>query len=158
MKRKLFLSLAALLAFSLSYSQLSKTEYELLKDNFKLEKKAVVAEALKLNTKEENAFWPIYNQYETERAAIGTKSWNLLEEYANKYSSLADTSAVKLVRSSLGNMKSYITLREKYLKIIAQKVSPGVAARFIQIEDYLYTYVRSQALSEIPLISDIKPK
>lgn len=156
MKIKLVFSIIALLAINTAFCQLSKTEYELIKDNFKLEKKAVIAESLTLSSKEETTFWPLYNAYEEERTRISKKSWDLLELYAKKYDTLKDAEAESLVTSSIGVNKQLLMLRERYLKEMSKKVSPRVAAKFIQLEDYLYTFIRSLVFESLPMIDQLK--
>lgn len=156
MKSKFPLVIVALLFLQSSFAQITKTaDYELIKDNFKLEKKALVAKALKLTPAEEAGFWPLYNAYEDERTKITQRSWDLLEQYANKYSSLTDEESEKMIGTSISVNQDILKLREKYLKSVSKKVSPRVAARFIQLEDYIFTSIRAELMGAIPFIDEL---
>jgi hypothetical protein len=149
-------SVVALLALNTAFSQINKTEYELIKDQFKLEKKAVVAEVLNLKGAEETNFWPLYNAYEEERTKISKGSWDLLEKYASRYDSLTGAEAQSMVTKSIAINQQLLKLRDTYLKSMSQKVSPGTAARFIQLEDYLYTLLRSELFESVPIFGQLK--
>lgn len=156
MKMNLLFSALALLIMHTAVGQVSTSEYELLKDNFKLEKKALVVRALKLTPAQDSAFWPLYNKYEDERTAISKTSWDLVEQYASKYETLSDEESEKMIATSIKVNQDLLKLRDKYLKTISKKVSPRVAARFIQLEDYLYTTVRADFMEIIPFIDELK--
>lgn len=156
MKIKFPLVIAGLLLLQSAFAQITKTaDYELVKDNFKLEKKALVAKALQLTPEQEAAFWPLYNAYEDERTKITQRSWDLLEQYANKYATLTDEESEKMIGTSISVNQDILKLRDKYLKTVSKKVSPRVAARFIQLEDYIFTAIRAELMSEIPFIDEL---
>jgi hypothetical protein len=156
MKIKLAFAVVALLALNTAFSQVNKTEYELIKDQFKLEKKAIVAEVLNLKGAEETNFWPLYNAYEEERTKISKGSWDLLEKYASRYDSLSGAEAQSMVTKSIAINQQLLKLRYNYLKTMSQKVSPATAARFIQLEDYLYTLLRSELFENVPIFGQLK--
>lgn len=154
--RLLLSALSFILLQTSAIAQVSKSEYELLKDNFKLEKKALVMSALKLTPAQDTAFWPLYNKYEEERTTISKTSWDLTAEYANKYATLTDQESEKMIATSIKVNQDLLKLRDKYLKTISKKVSPRIAARFIQLEDYLYTSLRADFMEMIPFIDELK--
>src|SRR5436190_6086514 len=79
--------LATLAFFGLmtgTYAQ-KHTEIELIRSAYKLEKKAVVADFLKLSNDDAAKFWPIYEKYEQERSVIGDRRVKLITEYVNAH-------------------------------------------------------------------------
>lgn len=129
------------------------TETELVRSAFRLDKKAVVAEFLQLSDADAGKFWPIYEKYEQERvASVGDRRYQLLEKYANKYESMDDASADKLVSESAAIQKKEISVREKYYGMVKKSVGIGVASRFYQVEDVISVATRMQLYNSLPLL------
>ena len=146
-KRILTLSLLAFVC-SMVYAQ--QTETELIRSAFKLDKKAKVASFMQLPDSSAKKFWPIYNQYETERSAIGDRKIRLLEQYAKVYKNLNAVTAEKLWKESAAIQRSEIALREKYAGILKKSISATVAFNFYMVEDYIATAVKAELYTSIP--------
>lgn len=127
------------------------TEAELVRSAFKLEKKALVAEVLKLTNEEAIKFWPIYENYETARYTFGTKRIQLVEKYLRNLEQLTPITADEMVKESAELLSKELVLRTKYYKIIKKSVSTLVAARFYQIEDAINVEIRAELFSVLPL-------
>ena len=84
--KKLTFLLFTFIAFTASAQ--TRSEIELIKDVFKVEKKAVVSDFLKLTDDQAAKFWPIYNKYEEERGAIASMRLDNINRYVNEYMSL----------------------------------------------------------------------
>src|SRR4051812_15020423 len=54
----------------------------LLRSDLRAEKTAIIAEVMQFTDAEDQKFWPIYREYETELAAINTERMALVKEYA----------------------------------------------------------------------------
>jgi hypothetical protein len=148
--KKLWIVFVAAFGFTLAQAQ--QTETELIRSAFKLEKKAIVAEFLQLSDADAGKFWPIYNNYEQERSAIGTRRINLIETYVEKYQAMDDKTTDQLVKESGTIQKKMIAAREKYYETVRKTVSTSVAARFFQIEDAIDVAIRMQLYSQIPML------
>lgn len=144
-------SLTVLILIFLSagtYAQ--QTELELIRSSFNLEKKAAVAKFMNLPDADAGKFWPIYNNYEAERVAIGDRRIKLLENYANAYQKLDAVTAEKLWKESADIQKSEIALREKYAAMVKKDISGVVALKFFMAEDYISTAIKYKLYGEIP--------
>ena len=150
MKNALF-AIVALLTFYIGTAQ--KTEVELVRAAFRLEKKAVVAKLMDLNDSDSEKFWDIYEKYEAERTVAGTRRIHLIETYANKYEDMDEATTDALVKESIAIQKKELSLREKYYKMIKKNISTITAARFYQIEDAIQVSVLNELNSEIPLLN-----
>jgi Spy/CpxP family protein refolding chaperone len=139
-----------MVACTAAYAQ--HTETELVRSVFKLEKKAMVAEFLKLSNDDAAKFWPIYEKYEAERSTLGSRRIALIDTYATKYEAMDDASADALVKESASIQKKEVVLREKYYAQVRKAVSTGVAARFYQIEDAINVGVRMELYEQIPML------
>jgi hypothetical protein len=142
--------LAIVLMFSMNgvFAQ-AHTEIELIRSQYKLEKKAVVAQYLQLSNEDAEKFWPIYNKYEEERVAIGDRRIKLITDYVNEKHKGAVTDADEMVKESTDIQKKEAELRLKYYNQIKTGVSPAVAINFFQIEDQIATAVKTELWKEL---------
>lgn len=72
--KKITLLMAALTIAIVSYSQSAKEEVDLFQAAFGMEKKAVVANFVHPMDFQKDAFWKLYDEYETARKENGKKT------------------------------------------------------------------------------------
>jgi hypothetical protein len=125
------------------------TEIELVRSAYKLDKKAVVADYLKLSNEDAGKFWPIYNKYEAERTAIGDRKVKLITDYVNDHHVGNVPNADAMVKESADIQRQESSLREKYYGLMKTGVSPKVAIDFYQIEDAIATAVKMKLWEEL---------
>ena len=157
MKKTLLTTLMVALAF-FAFSQSNKEEIDLVQSVFGMEKKALVAEFIKLEGAPKDAFWTAYDEYEAKRKELGQKRISVLKKYANSYATMDDITTDEII-------KEVITLQGKNDKLIAdyyKKIKKGsgtkAAAQFYQIEGYILSKIRSTIMENIPLIGEIEKK
>ena len=148
MKKMIITVSIFVLGCAMLYAQ--HTETELIRSAFKLEKKAKVAAFMQLNDSAAQVFWPIYNQYETDRSSIGDRRVKLLDRYAGAYKNMDAATAEKLWKESASIQKAEVSLREKYAGIIRKKLSAGAALDFFMVEDYINTAIKLELFDAIP--------
>jgi hypothetical protein len=150
-KKYLLIAFALFLA-TFAYTQSNKEEVDLIQAAFGMEKKAIVADFVKPSEAQNEAFWQLYDQYETERKELGKERIQLLEQYAGQYltmtSEQADAWTKKVIELQTKTDKLIATYYEKI-----KKVTDGiVATQFYQIEGYILTMIRMQILQEVPFV------
>lgn len=124
---------------------------DLLRDKLRADKKLVVAEAMGMNEKEAAAFWPVYDLYQKDIAALNDRTMTLLKDYVHNYGGMTDASAKGMVDSFLKIEKDRINLMQSYRPKF-QKALPEVkVARYYQIENKIRAVVNYELASEIPL-------
>jgi len=129
-----------------------KTEAELVRSAFQLEKKALVADYLQMSNNEAEKFWPIYNQYEAQRIDAFTRRFKLIDTYlVNIEKGIAEVHADEMVKESAAIQKKELELRQKYYKLIKKSISLPVAARFYQVEDAINVAVRNELYGNLPV-------
>jgi hypothetical protein len=150
--KKYILIIAALFLASFAYTQSNKEEVDLYQAAFGKEKKAVVADFVKPSPAQKDAFWKLYDEYETQRKDLGKQRIELLKQYANQYQTMTGEQAdawtkkvIELQKKTDGLIVTY------YGKVKA--ISDGlVATQFYQIENYILTAIRAQLLQNIPFL------
>lgn len=152
---KKILSIAILLFASSSiFAQTQQEEIDYYQSIFGMEKKLVVAAFLELE--EDDAFWPIYDEYEKARKELGKKRIKLIVDYADNYDNLTDEKTDELVKTNQDVRKSTTNLLNKYYKKVKKVSGSRTAAQFYQIENYFVVAITAQIYSTIPLIGELE--
>ncbi len=154
--RKSILIVAALFMATFAWAQSNKEEVDLLQAALGMEKKQVVANFVKPSDAQKDAFWKIYDEYETQRKNLGKERIELLKQYADQYLTMTPEQAdvwtkkvIELQKKTDGLITTY------YGKVKA--ISDGlVATQFYQIESYILSAIRMKILDEVPFVSNAK--
>ena len=151
MKKYIFI-IAALFLASFAYTQSNKEEIDLVQAAFGKDKKAIVADFVQLSVTQKDAFWKIYDEYETKRKDLGKERIELLKQYAEQYLTMtsvqADTWTKKVMELQTRTDKLLATYYEK-----VKGVSDGVVAtQFYQIENYILAIIRMSVLQAVPFL------
>jgi hypothetical protein len=151
MKKYVLITVALFLA-SFAYTQSSKEEIDLVQAAFGMDKKAIVADFVQLSETQKDAFWTLYDEYETKRKEYGRERIELLKQYADQYMTMtseqADAWTKKVMELQVKTDKLIATYYEKVMK-----VSDGVVAtQFYQIENYILSMIRMQILQGVPFL------
>ena len=143
---------AALFLASFAYSQSAKEEVDLVQAAFGMEKKQVVADFVHPSDAQKNAFWQLYDAYETERKELGKQRIELLNQYADQYLTMTSEEADAWTKKAIDLQKKTDNLIVTYYGKI-KKVSDGiVATQFYQIEYYILTAIRGEILEAVPFV------
>jgi hypothetical protein len=156
MKKNILIFFGAILmamAFAqTSNAQSNKEETEFMQSIFGMEKKAIVAEFLKIDSS--NPFWVLYDEYETKRKELGKERLNVLSAYVENYDNLADDKYDEVVASMISLRKSNDKLVDSYYKKIKKASGAKIAAQFFQLENYFLSEIRSSVMEGIPYIGE----
>jgi len=137
-------------------AQSNKEDIDIIQSAFGKDKKELIRDYMGLPGKDSAAFWKLYDEYEDKRKVIGRERINLLEQYANGYQNLDNAKADKLATAILLNDAKYNTLYQTYYKKFSSILGAKNAAKFLQLEMYVQTYVRANVMREIPLIGELE--
>ncbi len=150
---KKILVVATALILSLSMNAQTDNDYlELTREVLKVEKKAAVAEALQLSETESQPFWNLYNEYQSALYLVQNKRIAIIKDYSDNFDSLSDEKSDELWMGNLNQRKELLKLKKKYYAKFKKVVTPGKAARFMQLENKIETLIDASLALEIPLI------
>jgi hypothetical protein len=156
MKKLLSLISVCLLIAGSSMAQAQpKDEWTLFKEAFHKEKKELVNEYMKLSTDQASKFWPLYEEYNQAKGAIGKERLGVIDDYATHLSTLTDEQANDLASRLFKNDKALTSLDQKYFKKLSKAIGGVKAAQYLQMEQYFTTTIRSAIQEEIPFIGEI---
>ena len=144
------------MAPAMGFAQTYTEEVDMLQALYGLQKKEIIANFIELDGEQKDAFWTIYDAYETERKALGIQRINLLGVYAESYHALDDDGTDALIKEMLKLVEKNDGLIDKYYGKLKKKAGVKPAAQFVQIEHYLLSAIRSEILEEIPFIGQLE--
>ena len=147
--KKLLILLVLVFAFSL---QAQDDFIELLRQDLKTQKVAIISEAMDFTEEESNTFWPVYRKYDFESSKLGDERLAIIKDYADNYDKMTDEKAKELMDRNIKLQEQRLKLSKKFYKEF-QKVLPAIkATRFIQVDNQLNLLLNLQIASELPLI------
>lgn len=126
-------------------------DIDLLKRDLRSQKKQIVAANMQLTDTEAEKFWPIYDRYAADLAAIYDTKMALLGEYLDNYTSMNGDEAEAYLRKRADLEEEVMQLRLKYVPAFRKVLSGRQTALFFQIEWRLDLLTNLQ-LAQAPLI------
>lgn len=131
----------------------SEQMIELVRTDIQKQRVAIIGDAMQFSADEAAMFWPMYEEYEAERAEIGDQRMALIMDYADHFEMMTDEKATELGARALELEEARTALKKKYFKKLQSEMSPVTAARFLQVENQLTMVLDLQVASQVPLIS-----
>jgi len=155
--KKSFLFIILILSVNALFAQdYSIEEIEVVQNIFGAEKKAIIDENIDLSGVDSEAFWSLYQEYETARKEIGKEKLDLLHKYTTKEGAVTNTQADELMNIAIPLREREDKLILNYTKKIKKATSSLVAVQFYQIEHYISDGIRFSILHNIDFIQDKK--
>jgi hypothetical protein len=157
--KKVSLFIIALFVSAVAFAQSNKEDIDIIQSVLGKEKKALVADFLKLEAgPKADAFWKLYDEYEAERKALGRQRIALLEKYATAYGATDDIQMDQMMKETQSLQEKTDKLIVKFYDKIKKEVSVKQAAQFYQLELYFLSVVRATILDNIPFIGALNAK
>jgi len=153
--KKLSLTLIMVIAAFSCYAQSFKEDVDVVQSLYGKSKSDLVKEYMNLSDTQLAAFTKVYDNYETERKALGQTKFQLINNYATNYATLTDAKADELAKGTLKNNLAYEKLYTKTYGHAKKAVGAINAAKFIQLEVYLQTTIRTEIQNAIPFIGEL---
>ena len=140
---------------SIAMSQSNKEDVEIIQNMFGKQKKELVQAYMTIPEDKKAGFWTLYDQYETDRKALGKERIALIEAYANDYATMDDKKADALMNRKMKWLGDYTKLQKKYYDSMAKLIGGVQASKFFQLEDYLENNIRLYIQENIPFIDEL---
>ncbi|KIC01338.1 hypothetical protein OA88_14645 [Flavobacterium sp. JRM] len=154
---KKFLIALLLVVSANSFAQsLAKEDVDVIQSIYGKSKSDLVKQYMNLSDEQTATFQKIYDDYEVERKVLGQNIIKVVDDYATNYATLTDAKADELAKGTLKSNLGYEKLYDKTYTKAKKAIGAINAAKFIQLEVYLQTAIRSQILDSIPFIGEIE--
>ena len=125
---------------------------QILRDTLQVNKKALVDVNLELSDEEARAFWPVYDRYQHDLAAVQERLLRVIQDYEANFGSMTDDKASHLVKQYLAVEEDRAKVREAYLEPISQALPGRKVMRFYQIENKIEAVLRYELAATIPVV------
>ena len=106
-----------------------------LREQLRNDKRAVVASVLDLSESEGQAFWPVYNAYQSDMVSHYDRVLKFLDTYAKTYQSMTDEQATTLVKQFLAIERDHVAILTSYQPRFSKVLPPLKVAKLYQIEN-----------------------
>ena len=130
-----------------------KEEIALTREVIQVKRKAIVALNLGLTDYESKAFWPVYEEYWSERKKLADRHITLLSDFAKNYvyESLTNKRAEEMLKEWLSVEQQKVKLQKKYIKKFRKAIPEKKVLRYFQIENKLDLVIDTELSSQVPL-------
>ena len=127
---------------------------QIMREKVKADKKLMVAANMQLTESEAKGFWPVYEEYQKDLAAINQRIGNLIKSYAADYNAntLSDEKAKKLVDELVAIEQAEAGLKASYVPKLSKVLPMKKVARYLQVENKIRAMVKYELAGNIPLV------
>jgi hypothetical protein len=154
--KKVFL-LFVLAVSSTAFSQSTmKDDIDIVQSVYGKSKAELVSQYMALTGVQATDFTKVYEAYEVERKKLGQEKIQLIDQYAIDYATLTDANADVIAKGVLKNNLAYDKLYSAYYEKVKKVIGAVNATKFIQLEIYLQTEIRSTIQNAIPFVGEIE--
>jgi GTPase Era involved in 16S rRNA processing len=147
---------AALVGWSIPAAAQDKAadNMQILREKIKADKKLLVAANMQLTESEAKGFWPVYEEYQKELAAINKRIVKLIESYAADYQAdtITDEKAKKLIDELVAIEQAEAGLKKSHVPKLSKVLPLKKVARYLQIENKIRALVKYELAGGVPLV------
>lgn len=134
-----------------SDKELNLQAYEkLLRMDVTAKREMLVKEIMHLSDSDSKIFWPIYKDYEAERAKLDSAEAQLTSDYAKAYQNNSDDAADQVMSKSLDLETRRAELKKKYYNTMKKALSAQIAAKFFEVDSQMQHIYDLQVASKLP--------
>ena len=153
MKKTIIAMIIAFMSLG-AYAQTVQSEIELFQAAFGVEKAKMVMAFVKPGDEYMATFETLYNEYETQRKALGQESIELLNEYSEIWSGMTNEQAEEFMAKVIKLRKEREKLIQTYYNKLKKQTTPIIAAQFYQVETYILAKLQGMLYDNIPFIGE----
>jgi hypothetical protein len=128
----------------------------LLRTDLKAKRQQIVKEAMQLNDQQAAAFWPLYQSYAAEQAALGDEKLAIINDYAKNFLTMNDEKADQMAQRVIALDDQRMNLRKKYYELMKKALPTVLVVRFFQVEGQIQLLVDLQIASNLPIIEEVE--
>ena len=131
---------------------------ELLRSDVRTLKVAIITEVMGFTEAEDDAFWPIYREYDLEMSKLADERLAMIRDYAAAFGTLTDERAASLAAKALDLESRRHAAKAKCYERVKTALSPRTALRFLQVEHQLQLLIDLQIAAALPVAPPVKDR
>ena len=152
MAKKLFIGLVLMATFAATSAFASDPYIELLKEDVRAEKKAIIEEVMEFSDVEAMRFWRVYNEYDRQLGMIWKDRVRMIKDFAKHYGAIDDKKAAKIADTAFRLESRRTNLKRKFFPRFSKAVGAKRTAQFFQLERSINLLIEIQIAAELPLL------
>jgi hypothetical protein len=121
-------------------------------EKIKADKKLLVAVNMQLTDAEAKAFWPVYEEYQSELFLLRARTVKLISDYGATYDTMTNTIAKKLLDELLALQALRPKVGSQYVPKFRKALPDAKVVRYYQIENKIDAAINWELATGIPLI------
>jgi len=129
---------------------------EVTRAGMQADRTTIIGVAMNFSGNDGAAFWPVYRQYERERATLEDRRVAVIREYAKKYPALTDAEAKTMAEQMFEYDSRLAMLRKKYFKKFNKVLPALTVTKFFQLERRIDLMMDMQVESSLPPLTQAK--
>ncbi len=135
-----------------SAAQDASENMKIVKEKVLADRKFFVAANMELTDEEGKAFWPLYDQYVADQAALAATGGAIIEDFAKHYQSMTDDKAKALLDDYMAFESDRLKLQQEYLPKFRKVIPEKKVTRYYQLENKIRAIGQYELASKIPLM------
>jgi len=116
------------------------------------QKKIYLANMMELTPQEKDAFWSVYDQYESGLSELRSKRIELAVNFLQNHASLSDAEAIDMLKQKLELDAADLEFKQSYVAKFMQVLPGRKVVRFYQAENRFDTAATAELYRNIPVI------
>ncbi len=152
MKKYMLLVTGLLILISPALFAETSSELDRLLAALKTQKKEIIAKNMVLTGKEQEDFWPLYEEYQSKTGAIDDQIVKLLDRYITASESMSEKLANELLDGILKAEKDRLKLKKTYARKFREVLPPKKVVRYFFLESKLVAIKGVEFFTVLPLI------
>jgi hypothetical protein len=145
------LAAAAWLTTATAMAQTERDVIEVMRAQIATNRQALVAENMNLTEAEAEAFWPLYREYQNERAGLADRRVAMLTEFRDNFDSLSEERAKEIINDAIKLDDDVLKLRKRHLRKFREALGEKKTMRYFQIENKLEAIIDFELAQVVPL-------
>jgi hypothetical protein len=127
------------------------SDLELTRAAIQVRRQAIVTAVMDLESREAEAFWPLYRDYRAAMATVNDRYVKLLVGYLETFDALTDDGAKGLLNEYMSIERARIDVKGRYVPRFGKVLPARKLARFFQIDNKLDAVIAADMARLIPL-------
>lgn len=117
----------------------------------------IIKDELRFTEEEAAAFWPVYDEYQSDLAVVKNRYANLVSSFLDAYraGTVSEQFAEQLIDDYLDIQEDLLKIKKRYLGDFRKALPARKAARFYQLENKMDAQLEAQLSLVIPLIDPV---
>jgi len=137
-------------------AQVSNDDIQVIQGAWGKQKRELVRLAMALSPADSAKFWPVYDKYEELRKKIGKERIQIINDYLKSFDKLTNAQADELVSRVFRNDRASSDLMQQYYVVMKKTLNAMEAAKFLHIESFLNSYIKTQVQANLPYIGELQ--